>query len=105
MGWESLQEIVDHSKEQKQATDIATAYFNAFNTEAGKFVLDNMIETFLTKPIVRSGEDAYAQGIRQGSANVVYQIIQQLEYANNPKQEAKRGIAQRIKRVLFKFKR
>lgn len=103
MSWESLNEIIDRSDEEAKARDIATAYFNCFSTEAGQYVLDSMIESFMTKPVVRSGEDAYAQGIRQGRQDVVMQIIQQLEFAKNPKAyEPKKSIAKWIKRKLVK---
>lgn len=100
MSWKSLDEIIDRSEEEKKASEIASAYLNTFSTEAGKFVLDSMIETFLTKPIVRSGEDAYAQGIRQGRADVIMQIIGQIEYAKNPQADMKKSLAQRIKQAF-----
>ena len=103
MSWESLNEIIDRSDEEAKARDIATAYFNCFNTEAGQYVLDSMIESFMTKPVVRSGEDAYAQGIRQGRQDVVMQIIQQIEYAKDPRQfEPKKSIAKWIKKAILR---
>lgn len=100
MSWESLNEVIDKTDEYKRAGEIASAYLSCFSTDAGSWVLDNMIEAFMTKPIVRSGEDAYAQGIRQGRADVIMQIIGQIEYAKNPQSEPKKSIAQRIKKAF-----
>jgi len=101
-GWESLNEIIDRTDEQSKATEIATAYYQCFNTEAGKWVLDHMIETFMTKPIVRSGEDNFAQGIRQGRYDVVVQLLNQVEYAMNPQAEPKKSLAQRLKKAFLR---
>jgi hypothetical protein len=103
MSWESLEQITDRSKEQEKAQELATLYFTCFNTEAGRLVIDNLVEVFMTKPIVRSGEDAYAQGIRQGRYDVVSQIIQQVEYAKNPTNyEPRKSLAQILKKALLK---
>ena len=84
MSWETL----DIDKvEKRKASDIATMYFNCFKTDFGQLVLENLVEKFLTKPIVRSGEDAYAQGIREGRADLVRQILSQIEFASNPESE------------------
>jgi len=105
MSWESLEAITDRTKEEQQALDIATMYFSCFGTDAGNIVLEAMIETFMTKPVVRSGEDAYAQGIRQGRQDVVMQIIQQIEFAKDPKNyEPKKSLAKWLKKILLKDK-
>jgi hypothetical protein len=105
MSWESLDLITNRDDEAKQASDIATLYFTCFGTDVGNRVLENMIEAFMTKPVVRSGEDAYAQGIRQGRQDVVMQIIQQIEFAKDPKNfEPKKSLAKWIKKILLKDK-
>lgn len=102
MSWESLEAITNREQEERQSSDIATMYFSCFGTDAGQRVLDNMIETFMTKPVVRSGEDAYAQGIRQGRQDVVMQIIQQIEFAKDPKNyEPKKYLARWLKNILI----
>lgn len=101
MSWESLNEIIDRTDEQRQASEIATAYFNCFDSEAGRWVMEDLVNKFLTKPIVRPGEDAYAQGVREGRADLVRQILIQIEYAKNP-QSTESGVFTYLKKLLRK---
>lgn len=84
MSWETL-ELDKH--ERSKANEIATMYFQCFNTDIGQVVLEHLVEKFLTKPIVRPGEDNFSQGIREGRADLVRQILLQIEFAKNPEQE------------------
>ena len=61
--------------------EIATLHARVFNTESGEKLLREWIRAFYAYPIVRPGEDAFAQGIREGRADVVRQIMVQLELA------------------------
>lgn len=99
--WESLQEITDRSKEQQQASEIATAYYSCFSTESGQWVIEDLVNKFLTKPIVRPGEDAFAQGVREGRADLIRQILIQIEYAKNP-QSTESGVFTYLKKLLRK---
>ena len=63
------------------AMRIAKMHATVLDTEAGKLLLEHWIRTFLLRPVVRPGEDAFAQGIREGQANVIRQILGQLEFA------------------------
>lgn len=63
------------------AMRIAKMHAVALNTDAGKVLLEHWVRTFLCRAIVRPGEDAYAQGIREGQANVIRQILAQIEFA------------------------
>lgn len=81
MSWEALEEA---NQDNVKATEIATMYFRCFDTDYGKVVIDDLVSKFLTKPIVRPNEDAFAQGIREGRADIVRQILIQLEYAKEP---------------------
>lgn len=101
IGWESLQEITDRSKEESQAREIANAYFNCFNTEAGRWVLEDLVNKFLTKPIVRPGESSEANGVREGRADIVRQILLQVEYAKNP-ESSESGVFTHLKKLLRK---
>lgn len=101
MSWESLNEIIDRSDEEAKARDIASAYFNCFNTEAGQWVIEDLVNKFLTKPIVRPGDDAYAQGVREGRADLVRQLLIQIEYAKNP-QSTESGVFAYFKKLLRK---
>ena len=101
MSWESLNEIIDRTDEQSKATEIATAYYQCFNTEAGQWVLEDLVNKFLTKAIVRPGEDNFAQGIREGRADLIRQILIQIEYAKNP-QSIESGVFVYLKKLLRK---
>lgn len=61
--------------------EIAKMHADVFNTEAGQKLLAYWIKVFVARPIVRGGEDAFAQGIRGGQADVVLQLLTQLELA------------------------
>ena len=82
-GWEGLEAINNDPSDEnfEQALELAKQIHLAFRAKSGKYVLEHFVNTFLTKPIVRPGEDAYAQGIREGRADVIRQILQQIEFA------------------------
>lgn len=101
MSWESLNELIDRSDEKQKAHDIASAYFSCFNTESGRWVLEDLVNKFLTKPIVRPGESAEANGVREGRADIVRQILLQIEYAKNP-QSTDNGVFAYLKKLLRK---
>ena len=84
-GWEGLETISNDPQDENyaQAIEIAEQIHKAFKTGSGKYVLEYFVGLFLTKPIVRPGEDAFAQGIREGRADVMRQILQQIEFAKN----------------------
>jgi len=101
MSWESLEAITDRDNEVRQASEIATMYFSCFGTDAGQRVLEDLVNKFLTKPIVRPGEDAFAQGIREGRSDLIRQILIQIEYAKNP-QSTESGVFAYLKKLLRK---
>ena len=101
MSWESLEAITDRDNEVRQASDIATMYFSCFGTDAGQRVLEDLVNKFLTKPIVRPGEDNFAQGVREGRADLIRQILIQIEYAKNP-QSTESGVFVYLKKLLRK---
>lgn len=101
MSWESLEAITNREQEERQASDIATMYFSCFGTDAGQRVLEDLVNKFLTKPIVRPGEDAFSQGIREGRSDLIRQILIQIEYAKNP-QSNESGVFVYLKKLLRK---
>lgn len=101
MSWESLNEIIDRSDEQSKANEIASAYHACFSTYSGKWVLEDLVSKFLTKPIVRPGETSEANGVREGRADLVRQILLQIEYAKNP-QSTENGVFTYFKKLLRK---
>jgi len=80
-GWESLNGPVVEEGNYDKAIELASQFRIAFDSGSGKYVLEHMVSTYLTKPIVRAGEDAYAQGIREGRADIIRQILAQIEFA------------------------
>ena len=77
--WESLDPVA-HEKDQK-GIELAKEIHNTFRSGSGKYVLEFLVNKFLTKPIVVPGDDAFAQGIREGRADVVRQIMANIELA------------------------
>ena len=82
-GWEGLNAISNDPGDEnfEQAMELAKQIHLTFTSDSGKYVLEHFINTFLTKPIVRPGEDGNANGIREGRADVTRQILQQIEFA------------------------
>lgn len=64
-----------------QALRIARMHADVFATEPGMALLKYWVQVFVARSIVRPNDDAYAQGIREGQADVVRQILAQLEVA------------------------
>ena len=64
-----------------EAYRVAKLHADVFSTEAGEELLKRWISVFLTRPIVRPGEDAFSQGIREGQADVIRQILYNIELA------------------------
>ena len=61
--------------------EIAKMHADVFNTEAGQKLLAHWIKVFVARPIVRPGDDQFTAGIREGQADVVRQLLTQLEHA------------------------
>ena len=82
-GWDSLDPVNNDPKDEnfQKALELAGQIHQAFKEGSGKYVLEYLVSSFLTKPIVRPGEDAFAQGIREGRADVVRQILQNIEFS------------------------
>jgi hypothetical protein len=77
-------EISDDQKREQWARgfEIAMLHAQVFNTDAGRRLLDLWIRQLLTGPIVRPYENQRADGIREGRADLVRQILIQLEIAH-----------------------
>lgn len=79
--WESLDTQPIDDGNMDKALELAKEIHKAFNSGSGKYVLKHLINTYLTKPIVRPGDDAFACGIREGRADVIRQILHNIEFA------------------------
>lgn len=88
--------LLDHSNldfEPIEATDtrraerkrIARMYSACFNTEAGQLVLNDLAQKFLTKSIARPNDDLIQIGIREGKADLVRQLLEQLQISKGIK--------------------
>ncbi len=85
--------------DKNKALEIATLYFRCFDSEVGRLVLEDLACKFLARPIVRPNEDAYAQGIREGRADLVRQILNQVEFAKSP-EDPKNGVYEWHKKII-----
>jgi len=57
-------------------------YAACFNTPAGRAVLADMYARFVNVTIVEPGQAPETHGIRQGQANVVFDIVDQITQAD-----------------------
>ena len=80
---EAGQQTVELEKKKRKKEIIAEAnlFYQTFNTESGKLVLDKLMETFLTKSIAKPNDDMISIGIREGQARTVRWMLQQIEIA------------------------
>ncbi len=70
--------------------DHASFYRQCFTTEAGRFVLAELIELYVKQRIVDPEQTEVHAAIRQGGHDVVTRILQVIEFANtggDPTQE------------------
>lgn len=84
-GWSALDGIQPNPQDadrEAKAREFASMIRSTFeDTDQGKVVLDTMIQQYLTKPVVRPDDSQFAAGIREGRADVVRSILQQIEFA------------------------
>ena len=86
-GWEGIDNIVDPeqaARSLQEQVDHASLYRQCFSTNAGRYVLNDLIECFFKQDIIQ-GNDAPGSlnpGIRQGQAHVVKRIFFMIEFAN-----------------------
>lgn len=85
-GWSSLdlegepiQEL--KAEQQAEAREIASLFYQCFTTDAGKVVLDRLITITIMRPTVKPHSTQFEAGISEGRADIVRQILQQLELA------------------------
>ena len=83
-GWQSLAGVPDKDATREQWAaffTIAKMVHDTFTTEPGQKLLQQLVTTYLVRPIVHPNDTQFAAGIRQGQADVVLQILQQIELA------------------------
>ncbi|MAN64437.1 MAG: hypothetical protein CMI60_21100 [Parvibaculum sp.] len=61
--------------------EIASQFHECFRTDAGQYVLNRLISITLLRPTVTPAATQFEAGIREGRADIVRQILTQLETA------------------------
>jgi hypothetical protein len=81
-GWAAL-EIDEPQSREDEATGrhIASCFHECFRTEAGKFVLDRLINITILRPTVTPASTQFEAGIKEGRADIVRQIMVNIELA------------------------
>jgi hypothetical protein len=69
------------AEQWQQAMTIARLHSDVFGTEQGQKLLEYWVRIYIARPIVRAKDDAFAAGIREGQADVVRQLLINLETA------------------------
>ena len=82
-GWAALEiEPPGQSKENAaKGREIASRFHECFRSDAGQYVLDRLIAITLLRPIVTPASSQFDAGIREGRADIVRQILAQIETA------------------------
>ena len=81
-GWDNDTNRHNQTDNEKKAKEIATQFRLAFHdSESGRFVLEHLVKTFVKRQIVRPNDTQFEAGIRQGQANIVIDILAQIDYA------------------------
>lgn len=75
--WREMMDGIVDSQVIEPALDPAV-YAACFNTPAGRDVLADMYSRYVNVTIVEPGQAPETHGIRQGQANVVFDIIDQI---------------------------
>lgn len=81
-GWEFLD--VDRPKDTSEVGEgfrIARLCSDTFASPAGQALLEHLIVCFICRPILRPADTQFEAGIRQGQADVVMQILSNIEIA------------------------
>lgn len=74
-GWDTFENDVP----QQEASELAKLTSRVFGTSDGKKLLDYLVERHITKPIATPNSDIITIGIRQGQANIVLNILEQID--------------------------
>ena len=75
----------DNKKINQEYLEFAHTVARTFKTPDGKKLLDALVQKYLLTDIVKADDTQFASGIKQGRADVVKQILSQIEISNNSK--------------------
>lgn len=65
--------------QQDKSLEITAMFKNTFDNESGRRCLAHLKRIFVDRPIAREGMDLLTIGIRQGEANVIRKILEEVE--------------------------
>lgn len=81
-GWDKFDVVEQGTKEDKHL-EFAHKVAKIFGTTEGKEVLDAMVNKYLVRKIVSPHDTQFGAGEKQGEANVIHQILAQIELSDN----------------------
>ena len=86
-GWAEIDGLLDGNQKARTfqgQLDHASMYRQLFSSEAGRYVLNDLIEVFFKQDIVDGNDPpgSLLPGIRQGQAHVVKRIFLMIDFAN-----------------------
>ena len=85
-GWAAIDGLADDqmAREWQAQVDHASMYRQCFSSNAGRYVLNDMIEMFFKQDVVLGTDEpgSLLPGIRQGQAHVVKRIFLMIDFAN-----------------------
>ena len=85
-GWPAIDSLGEDQKARtlKDELEQASMYRQCFSTDAGRFVLTDLMELFFKQDIVRYDDPpgSLRPGLRQGQASMVKRIFYMIEFAN-----------------------
>ena len=86
-GWEGIDSLDDPeqaARTRQEQVDHASLYRQCFSSNAGRYVLNDLIEQFFKQDIIIATDEpgSLVPGIRQGQAHVVKRIFFMIEFAN-----------------------
>jgi hypothetical protein len=84
-GWDAIDGLADDHKARDlhDQVEYASMYRQCFASDAGRFVLADLIDQFLKPDIVlATDQNGFGPGIREGQARSVKRILYMIEFAN-----------------------
>ncbi|MEO1940243.1 MAG: hypothetical protein ABGX60_00045 [Candidatus Thioglobus sp.] len=85
--WGALDLEGDHltkmrADNEAKAQEIASQFFQCFNSDAGKLVLNRLKDITINRPVLYANSTQFSAGIREGQNQIVRQILEQIKIAN-----------------------
>ena len=85
-GWREIDGLAEDQKSRtlQDQLDTATMYRQCFSSDAGRYVLNDLINMFFKQRVVQPADQpgSPSAGIRQGQVDVVIRIFRMIEFAN-----------------------